>query len=204
MPFSLLWPFSLNIYMVGWRPHKCHYHQSLPPPAPSLSRLTSRRRGRRRPRRSRPRLAMLLTTNNCTQLYSTLGALYSSRNILYCRCPRGRCSTNMLLTPACDKSGETWHFAATFDCIPCSKTIWKHQLFNRCRPYLDVSLYRHWSRCTNRRIHDIKSDLTLKGNTQFVRYWTEMLRNSISSVHRLSGTIWLMMIPTQYYWWCQC
>ena len=81
----------------------------------SSSRPTHIRRGRRRGMRSRPRLAMLLTNFN-PWLYSTLRlyftSLYSRRSSVV-----EHPTEYLLLKTACDKSGETWSFAAAFASI---------------------------------------------------------------------------------------
>ena len=94
--------------------HPHHHHNPLPSSWWS-SRRTHIRRGRRRGMRSRPRLAMLLTNFN-PWLYSTLRLystpLYSRRSSVV-----EHPTEFLLLKTACDKSGETWSFAAAFASI---------------------------------------------------------------------------------------
>ena len=91
------------------------YEEPFSSSSSSSSRPTHIRRGRRRGMRSRPRLAMLLTNFN-PWLYSTLRlystSLYSRRSSVV-----EHPTEYLLLKTACDKSGETWSFAAAFASI---------------------------------------------------------------------------------------
>ena len=121
------------------------------------SRPTHIRRGRRRGMRSRPRLAMLLTNFN-PWLYSTLRlyftSLYSRRSSVV-----EHPTEYLLLKTACDKSGETWSFAAAFASI-ASKLFENYGTFEallviRSVPTIFETMYIYvWSAAVHRNIAD--------------------------------------------------